>query len=232
MASNDGKVLVSAMLSKSARPSTSVALGGSTGGSGSASVAAEAADDVHRVEYLLASIAMGDYLAFDELYTLFKNRVFGLAAKLLRDQGKAEEVTQEVFLQLWQQAARFDRTRGSAVAWILRIAHARSVDRIRAGRRSGIRDARYLAGHHVIERDTVVEDVLLRADQSKVRAALQCLSPIQRESIQLAYFSGMTAQQIADRIGVPRPTVKTRIRDGLIKLGTELAGSGPVFAAS
>jgi len=119
MASNDGKVLVSAMLSKSARPSTSVALGGSTGGSGSASVAAEAADDVHRVEYLLASIAMGDYLAFDELYTLFKNRVFGLAAKLLRDQGKAEEVTQEVFLQLWQQAARFDRTRGSAVAWIL-----------------------------------------------------------------------------------------------------------------
>jgi RNA polymerase sigma-70 factor, ECF subfamily len=186
----------------------------------------ETADGVGRAEQLLSAIATGDYSAFREFYELFQNRVFGLAMKLLRDQGQAEEVAQETFLQLWQQAPRFDRARGSAVAWVLRITHARSVDRIRSSQRSAIRDGRYIAANHTIETDTVVEDVLLRADQLRVRRALRQLSPIQRESIELAYYSGMTTQQIADHIGVARPTVKTRIRDGLIKLATELSAPG------
>ena len=183
-------------------------------------------------ERLVADIAHGDYLAFDEFYALFQSRVFGLAYKLLLDHGQAEEVTQEVFLQLWQQASRFDPARDSAVAWVFRITHARAVDRVRASQRSSVRDSRYVSGIHVIETDVVVEDVLVRADQSMVREALLRLSPIQRESIQLAYFSGMTTQQISEHIGVGRPTVKTRIRDGLKKLAFELSTPASALAAS
>jgi RNA polymerase sigma-70 factor (ECF subfamily) len=221
------------MMRWSARPVT--ALGGLLLNSSPAVVPSGDTDAVEgfgRAEELLAGIAKGDYAAFREFYEIFQNRVFGLAMKLLRDQGQAEEVAQETFLQLWQQASRFDRARGSAVAWVLRITHARSVDRIRASQRSAIRDSRYVAGNHTVETDTVVEDILLRADQLRVRRALLQLSAIQRESIQLAYYSGVTTQQIADHLGVARPTVKTRIRDGLIRLASELRAAGAALGAT
>jgi RNA polymerase sigma-70 factor (ECF subfamily) len=174
------------------------------------------------VVLLLGAVANGDQVAFDRLYTHFRSRVFGLAARIVIDRDQAQEVTQEVFLQLWQQAARFDPSRGSAISWVLRITHARAVDRIRNSHSSSVRDTRYAAAGHVADTDTVVEQALLREEQLVLRSALVLLSPVQRESIQLAYYSGLTTLEISERLGVRRATVKTRIRDGLIRLGAEL----------
>ncbi len=185
------------------------------------------ADSVGR---LLAGVAAGDPQAFAALYTDLQHRVFGLVYTVLRDHQQAQEVTQEIFLQLWLQAAKFDSSRGSGQAWILQMAHARAVDRVRKCQSSSVRDTRYLAAGHVPDIDSVMESVLLRHDQLAVRSALQRLTAGQRESIVLAYYCGMTTQQISDHVGINRATIKTRIRDGLLKLGVDLRQSLPVLA--
>lgn len=153
---------------------------------------------------------------------MFGGRVLGMAVKVVLDREQAKEVTQEVFFQLWQQASRFDPARGSASSWILRVAHARAVDRVRLSRNRTVRDSRYAVGNHVPDIDTVIDSVLVSADRSAVRVALLALTPLQRESVLLAYFAGLSTAEIALRIGVLRATVKTRIRDGLLRLATEL----------
>jgi len=179
------------------------------------------------LEALLDQVAAGDRSAFDRLYELFQSRVYGLVVKVLIDRDQAQEVAQEVFLQLWQQASRFDGSKGSAMSWVMRIAHARAVDRVRICQASSLRDSRYAAAAHVADIDTVVEDVLLRAEQSALRAALLRLSALQLESIQLAYYCGMSTVEISAHLGVGRATVKTRIRDGLIKLAADLRSAAP-----
>lgn len=179
---------------------------------------------------LLAQVALGDRVAFNELYGMVEHRVFGLVVTILRDQEQSREVVQEVFLQLWQQAGRFDGKRGNGEAWVLHLAHSRAVDRVRLCQTSSVRDARYAALGHVPDTDTVIWDVLVRDQQVTVRSALARLTPGQRESIVLAYYSGMTTQEISDHIGVKRATVKTRIRDGLRKLNVDL-GPGVLVAA-
>ena len=171
---------------------------------------------------LLRKVALGDRSSFNDLYGLVERRVFGMVVTVLRDHEQSREVTQEVFLQLWQQAERFDGTRGSGEAWILHLAHSRAVDRVRLCQTSSLRDTRYAAMGHVPDTDTVVWDVMVRDQQATVRSALARLTPGQRESIVLAYYSGMTTQEISDHIGVKRATVKTRIRDGLRKLHVDL----------
>ena len=171
---------------------------------------------------LLRKVALGDRSSFNDLYGLVERRVFGMVVTVLRDHEQSREVTQEVFLQLWQQAERFDGTRGSGEAWILHLAHSRAVDRVRLCQTSSLRDTRYAAMGHVPDTDTVVWDVMVRDQQATVRSALARLTPGQRESIVLAYYSGMTTQEISDHIGVKRATVKTRIRDGLRKLNVDL----------
>ena len=171
---------------------------------------------------LLRKVALGDRSSFNDLYGLVERRVFGMVVAVLRDHEQSREVTQEVFLQLWQQAERFDGTRGSGEAWILHLAHSRAVDRVRLCQTSSLRDTRYAAMGHVPDTDTVVWDVMVRDQQATVRSALARLTPGQRESIVLAYYSGMTTQEISDHIGVKRATVKTRIRDGLRKLHVDL----------
>jgi RNA polymerase sigma-70 factor (ECF subfamily) len=178
---------------------------------------------------LLAKVSQGDRRAFDDLYGLVERRVFGLVIAVLRDHEQSREVVQEVFLQLWQQAERFDGLRGSGEAWILHLAHSRAVDRVRLCHTSSARDARYAALGHVPDTDTVVWDVMVHDQQATVRSALARLTPGQRESIVLAYYSGMTTQEISDHIGVKRATVKTRIRDGLRKLHLDL---GPAAVAT
>lgn len=172
---------------------------------------------------LLQQVALGDRSAFNDLYALVEHRVFGLVVAVLRDHEQSREVVQEVFLQLWQQADRFDGARGNGEAWILHLAHSRAVDRVRLCQTSSVRDARYAALGHVPDTDTVIWDVMVRDQQATVRSALARLTPGQRESIVLAYYSGMTTQEISDHIGVKRATVKTRIRDGLRKLHLDLA---------
>ena len=169
-------------------------------------------------EVLLTRVATGDVAAFDHLYGQLQGQVYGVVVRLLIDRHQAQEVAQEAWLQIWQQATRFDPRRGSAVAWIMRIAHARAVDRIRSANASRLRDTAAAAGNHLIASDVVVESALLSIEQSRLREQLPHLSDKHRQSIDLAYFGGLSLPAISELLALPLGTVKTRIRDGLLRL--------------
>jgi len=168
------------------------------------------------IEALLSRVAKGDEAAFEAVCVRVAAIVFGVARRVLRDPGLAEEVSQEVLLELWRCASRFRPGRGSAIAWVTTIAHRRAVDRVRSERRSAEREQR--AGSHSIAYDEVVEMVEARLDRERVRRCLGSLTELQRESVTLAYYGGYTFQEAAALLGVPEGTVKTRMRDGLIRL--------------
>lgn len=172
---------------------------------------------------LLIRVADGDRDAFDRLYTLVEARVFGLCRTLLRERQQAEEVTQETFLHLWQRSSSFDAERGPAISWILRLARSKAIDRIRQSQASRLRDTQYAQYAGVPDTDVVMEQVLEGVFNVAVHRALRMLSDKQRQAVLLTYFGALTSSQISSRLGVPISTVKTRIRDGLAKLGTHLA---------
>lgn len=174
---------------------------------------------------LLEQIACGDRVAFDQLFEQYRGQVHGVVVAVLRDQSQAQEVTQEVFLQVWQQASRFDPELGSAATWIRRIARSRAIDRVRVCESAGARDTRYTAANNTVDSDTVIEQILHRDENACLRKALQKLRPLQRESIVLAYYAGMTTAEISQQLNTNRSTIKTRIRDGLINLTTLLQGN-------
>ena len=167
---------------------------------------------------LLARTAGGDETAFEALYDAAAPMVYGLARRVLADSAQAEEVAQEVLVEVWQTAARYDPARGAALSWIAAIAHRRAVDRVRASQASRTRDLREgILGFQEVQDD--VEDLaVLHADGQRARRALLDLPDAQREAIALAYYDGLTHQEVSERLGVPLGTVKTRIRDGLTKL--------------
>lgn len=169
-------------------------------------------------EDLLLSVASGDEAAFEELYDAVAPLVFGLVRKVVRDEAQSEEVTQEVFVEVWEQAARFDATRGKAVSWICTLAHRRAVDRVRASQASRERDMRQGIKEFQESYDDVQDTVILRADGERVNKALESLSAAQREAIRLAYYGGYSHSEVASMLELPVGTVKTRIRDGMIKL--------------
>src|SRR5215831_16958117 len=142
--------------------------------------------------------------------------VFGVVRSVVRDSSQAEEVSQEVLLEVWRCAPRFQPGRGSAMAWVTTIAHRRAVDRVRSERRSAERQQR--AASHQVAYDEVAERVEARLDQERVRHCLGSLTKLQRESVTLAYYGGYTFREIAGLLGVAEGTVKTRMRDGLIRL--------------
>ena len=179
---------------------------------------AERATDAPPVEVLLHRTALGDERAFEILYDRFSARVFGLARRLVRDPAQAEEVAQEVFLEIWRRASRFDHTRGSGTSWIMTLTHARSVDRIRAAQASSERETRAAQLSTERDVDTVVEQVESAFERRTVQRCLGTLTDRQRESITLAYYSGYTYREVAELLTTPLPTVKTRLRDGLIRL--------------
>ncbi|MGV3711561.1 ECF RNA polymerase sigma factor SigK [Pseudolysinimonas sp.] len=181
----------------------------------------EAEDDLS-IETLLRAVADGDRSAFAEVYDRISSRVMGLVTRLLRDRAQSEEVTQEVFLEIWQQATRFDQNRGSGMAWVLTMAHRRAVDRIRSAQKSHERDVKI--GIRDIERefDGVVETVEIRVENERVKAAMSRLTPLQREAVVLAYYGGYSHSEMADILGIPLGTVKTRLRDGMIRLRDEM----------
>ncbi|WP_210505565.1 ECF RNA polymerase sigma factor SigK [Naasia sp. SYSU D00057] len=171
---------------------------------------------------LLERIASGDQQAFAELYDLLSSRVLGLAIRLIRDRAQAEEVVQEVFLEVWQTARRFDARRGTALTWVLTMAHRRTVDRIRSAQASRDRETRQGIRDFRPEYDSVSETVEVRLEHERVRRALDRLTALQREAVLLAYYGGYTSGEVAEMLQVPVGTVKTRMRDGLIRLRDEL----------
>lgn len=170
------------------------------------------------IDVLFARTAGGDRAAFGELYDRTAPRVFGLVRRILVDAAQAEEVTQDVFLEVWQQAARFDASRGAAVAWLLTIAHRRAVDRVRSAQASAERDLRAGIRELATPAEDVEERVELSVEHERVRAALGELSEAQRTALAMAYYEGKSQSEIADALELPLGTVKTRLRDGMIRL--------------
>ena len=159
----------------------------------------------------------GDESAFAEFYDAVSSVVHGTVLRVVRSPAMAEEVTQEVFLELWRQAPRFDAEKGSPRSWAATVAHRRAVDRVRSEQSARVRDD---ADARLTPRDQdgVVDQVTANAEQSEVVDALAQLTDAQREAVSLAYYGGHTYREVAVLLGVPEGTVKTRIRDGLIKL--------------
>lgn len=170
------------------------------------------------LEALLRQVARGDESAFERLYDDVSSAVFGLIRRVLRDPAQAEEVTQEVFVEVWRSATRFDAHKGGARTWILMMAHRRAVDRVRSAQARHDREDTVAAREQVRVFDEVAEEVELRLEQQQVHRCLSTLTELQRESVTLAFYGGYTYPEVATLLGAPLGTVKTRMRDGLIRL--------------
>lgn len=173
---------------------------------------------------LLVLVAGGDQKAFEELYGLVSGPVFGLVRRVVRDPAQSEEVAQEVLLELWRSAGRFDPGRGSALSWILTLAHRRAVDRVRSARAAVDREQREARRAHHPAFDQVTEEVEAGLEREWVRRCLDRLTTLQRQSVTLAYYDGYTYREVAERLSLPLGTVKTRMRDGLTQLRKCLGG--------
>jgi len=166
---------------------------------------------------LLQATARGDENALAELYDLLAPAVFGLAKRVVRDPSRAEEITQDVFLSVWRFATRFDPAKGSARTWVLTLTHRRAVDVVRANAAASRREQRVGATQDR-PYDTVLEEASNRLQGEQVRECLDTLTELQRESVLLAYYGGYTYPEVSALLDVKLPTVKTRMRDGLIRL--------------
>ena len=175
---------------------------------------AETAD----LEGLLERVSRGDTAAFEDLYERVAGSVFGIIRRVLRDPAQSEEVAQEVLVEIWRSASRFDRARGTATTWIHTMAHRRAIDRVRAAQASHDREERVAVRDHQPAYDVVAETVITRLEQQQVRQCLESLTDLQRESVTLAYYGGYSYSEVAGLLDAPLGTVKTRMRDGLIRL--------------
>lgn len=158
---------------------------------------------------LLQRLAQGDKAALADFYDLYAGLVNGLALRILRDVSEAEDVVQEVFLQAWRQADRYDPQRGTPEAWLCTMARTRALDRLRrrVARREDAPEAAPVVTLHP-----------KKEEELAVRKALDGLSTDQRRAVELAYYGGLTQSEIAQALGEPLGTIKTRIRTAMIRL--------------
>ena len=169
-------------------------------------------------EDLLVTVSRGDQTAFASLFDRFGGVVYGVVKRVVRDPSQSEEVAQEVFTEVWRTASRFDPDRGSAQTWILTMAHRRAIDRVRSEQSSRDRTDRIGRRDRQRDFDEVAEEVELRFEHQQVREALVALTDLQREAVELAYYRGYTYREVAEMLDTPLGTIKTRMRDGLIRL--------------
>ena len=165
---------------------------------------------------LLVHAARGDTEAFEAVYDRLAGPVYGVILRVLRDPSQSEEVTQEVLLEVWRTAARFDPAMGGAATWVTTIAHRRAIDRIRSTTAAADREQKTADVRP--PHDEVAEAVEASLDRERVRRCLESLTEMQRESITLAYYGGHSYRQVAELLNVTLGAIKTRIRDGLIRM--------------
>jgi RNA polymerase sigma-70 factor (ECF subfamily) len=176
------------------------------------------------LDVLMAAVASGDRLAYSQLYDEIADTVYGLAKKVVVDPSRAQEIAQDVLFEVWEKADRFDPDRGSAITWIAVMTRRRAIDVVRSAESSRNREQRVTKdpGSHP---DPVGDDIIDREDHQRVRRAMESLTDLQREALELAFFRDLSHTQVADALGAPLGTVKTRIRDGLKRLAAEMGGS-------
>ena len=170
---------------------------------------------------VLSRAGRGDQSAFAELYDQLAPLLYGVVLKVVRDPSQSEEVTQEAFIELWKLAPRYDPSRGSVRSWAATLAHRRAIDRVRSEQASRDRTERE-AHKRPIQSSDVAEQVVANIDGTRVRRALERLTEMQRQAVELAYFGGHSYREVALLLDVAEGTIKTRIRDGMIRLRDEL----------
>lgn len=167
---------------------------------------------------LIVEVGQGNEDSFRTLYGQIAGWVYGLVLRVVRDPAQSEEVAQEILLEVWRLAPRFDQSKGSGKTWIMTMAHRRAVDRVRSSQARLERDAKDAERSYQPAHDSVPEEVAIRLDQERVRKHLAELTGAQRQTIELAYFKGYTQREVSQALDIPLGTVKTRMRDGLIRL--------------
>jgi RNA polymerase sigma-70 factor (ECF subfamily) len=167
------------------------------------------------LDALLGQVAGGDTEAFAAIYDLTKSRVFGLVIRVLRDAGYSEETTQEVYLEVWRTAAGYDPAKGSALSWLLTMAHRRAIDRVRAEQAGSRRESRYGAATVEPASDVVADSAISGDERRRVAECLGSLTDAQRQCIELAYYGGLTYTEVSQRLAANLSTIKSRIRDAL-----------------
>jgi RNA polymerase sigma-70 factor, ECF subfamily len=174
------------------------------------------------LDQLLVSASRGDEQALADLYDALGPAVFGLAKRVVRDPARAEEIAQDVFVSVWRFATRFDPAKGSARTWVLTLTHRRAVDVVRSEEASTRREQAAAAQEPAY--DSVQEQATERLEAQQVRRCLGSLTDLQREAVTLAYYGGYTYPEVSSLLQVNLSTVKTRMRDGLIRLRDCLGG--------
>lgn len=173
-------------------------------------------------EELLVRVASGDKHAFGDLYDQLAARVMGICMQVLHNRAVAEEVTQEVFVETWRNAALFSPEKGSAQSWILRLARSRAIDKLRSRMAEMARDERDTMLENLTHYIDVEGDAISTIEGEHVRTAVNDIGEPHRSAIMLTYFGGLSHKELAEHQGIPLGTAKTRVRDGLKKLKSAL----------
>jgi RNA polymerase sigma factor (sigma-70 family) len=184
-----------------------------------------AADDADRA--VLEAIAGGDHAAIEVLYERYKTMAYGLALRITGDASLADDVVQEAFVGAWRNAGRYATERGSVKTWLLAIVHHRAIDAIRRRRPTTELPEHEEAPPPSLTQPDVWSEVAGHLDRDEILGALASLSTVQREALELGYFSGLTQQEIAIRTNTPLGTVKSRMRLGLLQMRRTMLGTPP-----